>query len=124
MTHPVPSPAGSYARLALTCIQRELPNHIQHSIGGPDDVRGPRALHPAFYGCYDWHSAVHGHWMLVRLLRTHPALPEAAQIRAALDANLSAANLVALHGQPYVDYLANVGRFVPRLAGRRTTVPL
>lgn len=87
--------ASHFAQLALGCIQRELPNHIQHLISGPDDVRGPRALHPAFYGCLDWHSAVHGHWMLVRLLRTRPALPEGAAIRAALDANLTAAHLAA-----------------------------
>jgi hypothetical protein len=87
--------ARHFARIALGCIQRELPNSIQHLINGPDDVRGPRALHPAFYGCLDWHSAVHGHWMLVRLLRTHPQLPEAQAIRAALDANLTAAHLAA-----------------------------
>src|SRR5262249_33537440 len=87
--------ASHFARLALACIQRELPNAIMHAINAPDDVRGPRALHPAFYGCFDWHSAVHGHWMLVRLLRTRLALPEAAAIRAALDANLTAANLAA-----------------------------
>lgn len=85
--------ARHFARLALGCIQRELPNGIQHTVNAPDDVRGPRALHPAFYGCFDWHSAVHGHWMLVRLLRRWPQLPEAAAIRAALDANLTAANL-------------------------------
>jgi hypothetical protein len=87
--------ASHFARLALGCIQRELPNGIQHTVNAPDDVRGPRALHPAFYGCFDWHSAVHGHWMLVRLLRGWPALPEAAAIRAALDANLTAAHLAA-----------------------------
>jgi hypothetical protein len=87
--------ASHFAQLALACIQRELPNMIQHVVVGPDDVRGPRALHPAFYGCMDWHSAVHGHWMLVRLLRRYPALPEAAAIRAGLDANLTAANLAA-----------------------------
>ena len=84
-----------FARLALGCIQRELPNSIQHMINGPGDVVSPRVLHPAFYGCLDWHSAVHGHWMLVRLLRTHPALPEGPAIRAALDENLTAANLAA-----------------------------
>ncbi|HMG21545.1 MAG TPA: DUF2891 domain-containing protein [Kofleriaceae bacterium] len=87
--------ASHFAQLALGCIQRELPNYIQHVINGPDDVRSPRELHPAFYGCLDWHSAVHGHWMLVRLLRTHPRLPGAAAIRAALAANLTAANLAA-----------------------------
>jgi Protein of unknown function (DUF2891) len=90
-----PGQATRFARLALDCIQRELPNSIHHVISSPSDVQRPRELHPAFYGCLDWHSAVHGHWMLVRLLRTVPALPEAAEIRAALDANLTADNLAA-----------------------------
>jgi hypothetical protein len=85
--------ANHFARLARDCIQRELPNVIQHAINDPSDVRSPRELHPAFYGCLDWHSAVHGHWMLVRLLRTVPGLAGAAQIRAALDANLTAHNI-------------------------------
>ncbi|HEX2687491.1 MAG TPA: DUF2891 domain-containing protein [Kofleriaceae bacterium] len=93
---PIPTDqANHFARLARGCIQRELPNVIQHVINGPDDVRRPRELHPAFYGCLDWHSAVHGHWMLVRLLRTVPGLADAAQIRAALDDNLTADNLAA-----------------------------
>jgi len=87
--------ARNFARLALDCVQRELPNSIAHVINDERDVKRPRELHPAFYGCLDWHSAVHGHWMLVRLLRTVPALPEAAEIRAALDANLTAANIAA-----------------------------
>jgi hypothetical protein len=87
--------ARNFARLALDCVQRELPNSIAHMINDERDVKRPRELHPAFYGCLDWHSAVHGHWMLVRLLRTVPALPEAAEIRAALDANLTADNIAA-----------------------------
>jgi hypothetical protein len=87
--------ASRFARLALDCVQRELPNSIQHLINHETDVRRPRELHPAFYGCLDWHSAVHGHWMLVRLLRSAQALAESGQIRAALDDNLSAANLLA-----------------------------
>ena len=59
------------------------------------EVRGPRALHPVFYGSFDWHSSVHGHWMLVRLLRRFPDLPEAEQIRTTLDAHLTAANVAA-----------------------------
>jgi hypothetical protein len=62
-------------------------------MAGPEDVKGPRALHPAFYGSYDWHSSVHGHWMLVRLLRLFPDLPEAAEIRHALSEHLTAENL-------------------------------
>lgn len=87
--------ANHFARLARDCIQRELPNSIQHVLNGPGDVRRPRELHPAFYGCLDWHSAVHGHWLLVRLLRTVPGLADAAQLRAALDANLTAGNIAA-----------------------------
>lgn len=87
--------ASHFAKLALACVQRELPNSIAHMISDPSDVQRPRDLHPAFYGCLDWHSAVHGHWMLVRLLRTIPTLPEAAAIRAALDANVTADNIAA-----------------------------
>jgi hypothetical protein len=87
--------ANHFARLASDCIQRELPNVILHVVNGEADIRRPRELHPAFYGCLDWHSAVHGHWLLVRLLRTVPALAHAAQVRSALDANLTADNLAA-----------------------------
>jgi hypothetical protein len=85
--------ASAFAKLALKGIRQEYPNKLDHVMGGAGDVKGPRALHPAFYGCYDWHSSVHGHWMLVRLLRHVPDLPEAAAIRAALNENLTAANL-------------------------------
>jgi hypothetical protein len=87
--------AGQFAKLALDCVQRELPNSLQLLINQLGDIKRPRELHPAFYGCLDWHSAVHGHWLLVRLLRTVPGLPGAAQIRVALDANLSAGNIAA-----------------------------
>ncbi len=87
--------ASAFARLALKGVAREYPNKPEHVLAGPADARTPRALHPAFYGCYDWHSAVHGHWLLVKVLRLHPDLPEAKAIRAALDANLTAANLRA-----------------------------
>jgi hypothetical protein len=58
-----------------------------------DDVRAPQVLHPAFYGCYDWHSAVHAHWMLIRLMRLFPDLPEASQIRAVLNRSLTPENI-------------------------------
>ena len=86
--------ASRFARLALRGITREYPNKLDHVMNGLADVRGPRELHPSFYGSYDWHSSVHGHWMLVRLLKLRPGLPEAAEIRRALDADLSAPNLV------------------------------
>ncbi len=83
-----------FARVALAGISREYPNKPGFVLTGPAAVRGPRATHPAFYGCFDWHSAVHGHWMLVRLLKLHPEwTAEREAVIAALDANLSAENL-------------------------------
>ena len=76
--------ASHFISLAMKCIQKEYPNKPDHTINDAADVRGPRALHGTFYGCFDWHSSVHGHWMLVHLLRLFPSLPEAREIRAAL----------------------------------------
>jgi hypothetical protein len=77
--------ASRYARAGLANVQREYPNHPGHLLTGPEDLVAPSVLHPIFFGSYDWHSAVHQHWMLVRLMRREPALPEAAAIRAVLD---------------------------------------
>jgi Protein of unknown function (DUF2891) len=85
--------ASHFASLALKCVQKEYPNKPDHTVNDTADVRNPRAMHPAFYGCLDWHSSVHGHWMLVHLMRLFPDLPDAREIRAALDANLSAENI-------------------------------
>src|SRR6187549_2341308 len=85
--------AERFADLALACVHKEYPNKIAHNLNSDDDVAPPRALTPAFYGCYDWHSSVHGHWMLARLLRLFPSLAEAPQIRKALNDNLSAKNI-------------------------------
>jgi len=87
--------ASHFASLALKCVAREYPNKPEHVLNDGGDVRSPQALHPAFYGCFDWHSSVHGHWMLVRLLRMFPKLPEAAEIRKAIGANLSRENILA-----------------------------
>jgi hypothetical protein len=87
--------ASGFARLALKGLTKEYPNKPEHVMAGPDDVKGPRVLNPAFYGSYDWHSSVHGHWMLARLLRRFPGLPEAKQIRAVLSDHLTADNLKA-----------------------------
>jgi DUF2891 family protein len=95
--------ASHFAALALKCVTREFPNKPEHVINNASEVKGPKVLHPAFYGCYDWHSSVHGHWMLIRLLKSFPGLPESAQIRAALNANLTAENVqqeVAYMKQP------------------------
>lgn len=82
--------ASGFAKLALDCIEREYPNKISVEVRSDADVRPPRALTPAFYGCYDWHSSVHGHWLLVRLLRRFPEADFAAAARAALARNLTA----------------------------------
>ena len=63
-------PEARFARLALDCVHREYPNKIGHVMNSAEDARTPSSLHPVFYGCFDWHSSVHGHWLLVRLLRT------------------------------------------------------
>jgi DUF2891 family protein len=95
--------ASHFARLALQCAEKEYPNKLDHVMNGPHEVQSPRALHPAFYGCYDWHSTVHGHWMLVRLLRQFPQLSEAPEIRRLLDEHLSeqpVAVEIAYFGEP------------------------
>ena len=85
--------AQRFAGLALACVHKEYPNKISHSMLSDADVAPPRKLTPAFYGCYDWHSSVHGHWLLVRLLRTFPDAPFAAAARTALEQSLTSANL-------------------------------
>jgi hypothetical protein len=86
---------SAFARLALRGIQKEYPNKPADVLNSAQDIKGPRAMHPTFYGSFDWHSAVHGHWMLVRLLRRDPDLPERKEIRAVLAAHLTAASLRA-----------------------------
>jgi hypothetical protein len=82
--------AARFASLALACIHREYPNKIAHVLVGDRDVRPPRVLTPVFYGCFDWHSAVHNHWLLTRLARRWPEAPFAARARAALDRSFAA----------------------------------
>ncbi len=86
--------ASHLASLPLKCLQQEYPNKTNHtSAGDSDQLMTPKQLHPAFYGCFDWHSSVHGHWMLVRLLKQFPNLPEAEQIRASLSQNITPENI-------------------------------
>jgi hypothetical protein len=85
--------AGRFASLALACVHKEYPNKISHSLNSDADVAPPRKLTPAFYGCYDWHSSVHGHWLLVRLLRTFPNAGFAPSARDALRQSLTAENI-------------------------------
>ncbi len=97
--------AGRFARLALDCVHREFPNQVAHVLTGDADVLPPRALTPVFYGCYDWHSSVHGHWLLVRLLREHPQADFAVAARAALAESFTEPNIVS-----EVAYLRGAGR--------------
>jgi hypothetical protein len=82
--------ATAFAAAALANVTREFPRHVSHLLSGPGRLPSQRALHPAFYGSYDWHSAVHMHWTLVRLLRLYPRLPLAKVIAGRLDAHLAA----------------------------------
>jgi hypothetical protein len=97
--------AGRFAGLALACVHKEYPNKIAHLLNGDADVKPPRELTPAFYGCYDWHSAVHGHWLLARLARRFPDAPFAAGARAALEQSLTPEHVAA-----EVKYLEAPGR--------------
>jgi hypothetical protein len=108
-THAAPTlsaeAAGRFAALALKCLHQEYPNHLAHTLAGDADVRPPRELTPAFYGCFDWHSDVHGHWLLVRLLRLFPAAPFSTSARAELARSFTAANIAG-----EVTYLHAAGR--------------
>lgn len=77
--------ASHFAQLALGCVTREFPNKPSHVMRAAAEVRSPAELHPAFYDCFDWHSSVHGHWMLVRLLRLFAALPPGHGAREVLE---------------------------------------
>jgi hypothetical protein len=96
---------GRSAELALACVHKEYPNKIAHVLNGDADVKAPRELTPAFYGCYDWHSSVHGHWLLARVARLHGDEPFATRARAALGQSVTAANIAA-----EVRYLNGTGR--------------
>src|SRR6267154_5784708 len=85
--------AERFAKLALACVEKEYPNKISHVLNSDTDVAPPHKLTPAFYGCYDWHSSVHGHWLLVRLARTFPQAPFVAEARRAVARSLTPANI-------------------------------
>jgi hypothetical protein len=88
-----PKIASQFAGIALGHVTREYPNKLDHVLEGPGDARGPRALHPIFYGSFDWHSCVHGYWLLATLLRRESAIPEAAAIRELFDQAFTAPNV-------------------------------
>jgi len=81
--------AVSFADVALANVEREYPNKLDHVMGATHDVLAPRTLHPAFFGSFDWHSCVHMHWLLVRLRRLFPELPQRAAIEAVFDRHLT-----------------------------------
>lgn len=86
--------ASHLASLPLKCMQQQYPNKTGHTASGDSDqLMTPIQQHPAFYGCFDWHSSVHGHWMLVRLLKDFARLPEAEKIRAAITKNINPGNI-------------------------------
>lgn len=85
--------ARKLVQLPIKCIDIEYPNKLNQVIGSDADLRSPKDLHPAFYGCFDWHSAVHGHWSLVRLLKEKPQLKEKKRIIAGLKRHLSKENI-------------------------------
>lgn len=96
---------GRFADLALSCVHQEYPNKIAHVLQSDEDVKPPRELTPSFYGCYDWHSAVHGHWLLARLARLYPEAEFAEQARKALEESLEPERI---SGE--VEYLMGEGR--------------
>jgi len=86
--------ANRLAALPLSCMQTEYPNKLGQTLGSQADMGEPQLLHPCFYGCFDWHSAVHAHWSLVKLLKLFPDLEEASEIRKRLKENISAINIL------------------------------
>jgi hypothetical protein len=83
-----PDLADRLAGAALGHVTREYPNKLDHVLAGPQDIKGPRDLHPVFYGSFDWHSCVHGYWMLAHLYRCFPDMPNAQAIRTLFEAHL------------------------------------
>jgi hypothetical protein len=97
--------AQRFAALALKCLHAEYPNHLSHTLDSDADARPPHALNPAFFGCYDWHSDVHGHWLLVRLVRLFPDAPFASAARQEVGRSLTATNIAG-----EIDYLKPADR--------------
>jgi hypothetical protein len=96
MTHSLDAATASrFAAAALGHVTREYPNKMDHVLSGPGDVHGPRALHPIFFGSFDWHSCVHGWWTLFTLARLYPDMPEADRIRTLADKLFTPENVAA-----------------------------
>lgn len=86
--------ANKLATLPLACMQTEYPNKLGQVLGGDSDLGSPKSLHPAFYGCFDWHSSVHGHWSAVKLLKEFPEISVGDSLRNMLEQNLTKANIL------------------------------
>lgn len=86
--------ANRLAQLPLDCVETQFPYKLGQVLGSADDLKTPRAMHPAFYGCFDWHSAVHGHWSMVSLLKNFPEIDSATQMRSLLKGHISKANII------------------------------
>jgi hypothetical protein len=100
-----PATVERFARLALSCVHQEYPNKISHVMASDEDVAPPRELTPAFYGCFDWHSSVHGHWLLARLTRLHPDASFVPEARLALAQSLTPERIAV-----EASYLSTEGR--------------
>jgi hypothetical protein len=87
--------------LPLKCVQKEYPNKLMQTLNDSSDLLSPEVLHPAFYGCFDWHSSVHGHWLMVTLLKKYPKIKQAEKIRQKLNKQLTKENI-----QKEVDYFS------------------
>ena len=85
--------ASLFSGIVLSNVTREYPNKMDHVMLGVADVKGPRALHPLFYGSFDWHSCVHSYWLLSRIYRLHPTLPVSATIRRVIDQHFTVSNV-------------------------------
>jgi hypothetical protein len=96
-----PEIAARFAEIALGHVRQEYPHKLDHVMDGPEDVLGPRALHPIFHGSFDWHSCVHGYWLLLRVRRLFPELPVARRIEDLADEMLTPAKVAG-----ELDYLA------------------
>lgn len=81
--------ADNLASLPLACAQKEYPNKLNDVLGGSSDLAEPSELHPAFYGCFDWHSAVHGHWSMVYLLHRFPEIEKADEMKRILKEHIT-----------------------------------
>ena len=88
-----PKVASHFARLVLSHATREYPNSLQHILAGPRDIKSPRELHPVFYGSLDWHSCVHGYWLIATVLRLFPQIDEADRIEELLNTQLTVAKV-------------------------------